>query len=538
VEHRLEWVDLGELRPAERNAKDHDLGLLVQSIRRFGFVAPFLVDEGTGRLVAGHGRAEALAVMRNAGEAPPRGVREQDGRWLVPVVRGLEFGSEAEALAYLVADNRATEAGGWNEAELAEVLAELEREVGLLGVGFDQEDLEELLRRLHGEAPEAGGEAPGRDAHVAPAETEDLARRWGVRPGDVWVIPSVTVEGGGHRIVCGDATDPETVAAALGGGEVRLVFADPPYGMGKEREGVENDNLAREEWAALMRGWWEAVEPHMWEYASAYVWGLPERLWWWWYQDMDARRVSFRNELVWVKPTAQGQRLDGPRTFVPQTERALFLIRGVVDRAPAKDDFREELAPILDYLVEQKRLAGWSTADVNRVLGTATMAGHFFQRSQFVVPNRAHYDRMREAAGGLAFGLTWEEMLALGGLRPAPGADTAGPGGRPEIPRGYFDNVHDAMTDVWEFSTVTGAERWGHATPKPVGLVERAVVTSCEPGGLVYDPFLGTGTTLVAAENRGRVACGVELVPDYVAVCLERLARLGLEPVREQGGDA
>jgi DNA modification methylase len=46
----------------------------------------------------------------------------------------------------------------------------------------------------------------------------------------------------------------------------------------------------------------------------------------------------------------------------------------------------------------------------------------------------------------------------------------------------------------------------------------------------VYDPFLGSGTTLVAAEQTGRVGFGLELEPKYVAVILERLAGMGLAP--------
>ena len=49
-------------------------------------------------------------------------------------------------------------------------------------------------------------------------------------------------------------------------------------------------------------------------------------------------------------------------------------------------------------------------------------------------------------------------------------------------------------------------------------------------GDIVFDPFLGSGTTLVAAEQTGRVCYGVEISPAYVAVALERLAGMGLAP--------
>ena len=52
---------------------------------------------------------------------------------------------------------------------------------------------------------------------------------------------------------------------------------------------------------------------------------------------------------------------------------------------------------------------------------------------------------------------------------------------------------------------------------------------------MVADPFLGSGTTVVAAEQEGRICYGMEIEPKYVAVTLERLSALGLEPVMSDG---
>jgi DNA modification methylase len=64
---------------------------------------------------------------------------------------------------------------------------------------------------------------------------------------------------------------------------------------------------------------------------------------------------------------------------------------------------------------------------------------------------------------------------------------------------------------------------------KPVELVTRAVENSSRHGEIVLDMFLGSGTTLVACEQAGRVGRGVELDPGYFSVCLERLTGLGLD---------
>jgi DNA modification methylase len=78
------------------------------------------------------------------------------------------------------------------------------------------------------------------------------------------------------------------------------------------------------------------------------------------------------------------------------------------------------------------------------------------------------------------------------------------------------------MTDVWEFSRVTGEERHGHATPKPVAMMERVMLSSLPKGGLCVEPFGGSGSTLMGAERTGRVCYAMELTPAYVDVIVKR----------------
>jgi DNA modification methylase len=67
-------------------------------------------------------------------------------------------------------------------------------------------------------------------------------------------------------------------------------------------------------------------------------------------------------------------------------------------------------------------------------------------------------------------------------------------------------------------------------TEKPVELIARMIANSTRPGELVYDPFCGSGSTIVAAHQLGRIGFGCELDPGNVAITLERLALLGLKP--------
>ena len=68
-----------------------------------------------------------------------------------------------------------------------------------------------------------------------------------------------------------------------------------------------------------------------------------------------------------------------------------------------------------------------------------------------------------------------------------------------------------------------------HPTTKPVELIQRLVNNSSNQDGIIFDLFIGSGTTLVACEQTGRIGRGIEIEPRYVAVSLERLSLLGLE---------
>jgi hypothetical protein len=144
---KVKYVDFEEVQKWPRNPKDHDLQEIKKSFTRFGFTYPILVDEGTGKLIAGHGRLETLALMKEQGQNPPARVRVlKNGKWMVPVLSGIKFANEAEAEAYLLADNRLTEIGGWNKDQLSEILQEMQDVGGLLdGTGFDEADVMDIV---------------------------------------------------------------------------------------------------------------------------------------------------------------------------------------------------------------------------------------------------------------------------------------------------------------------------------------------------------------------------------------------------------
>lgn len=128
-----------------KNPKGHDINGLIGSFRRFGFVAPPTIDEKTGLMVAGHGRCEALAQLRDSKFPVPEGIGVgPDGEWMVPVVRGVSFRTDRERDAYVIADNQHVIAGGWDMDKLTAMLTDIGEDSGFDGIGFDAADLRAL----------------------------------------------------------------------------------------------------------------------------------------------------------------------------------------------------------------------------------------------------------------------------------------------------------------------------------------------------------------------------------------------------------
>ena len=78
------------------------------------------------------------------------------------------------------------------------------------------------------------------------------------------------------------------------------------------------------------------------------------------------------------------------------------------------------------------------------------------------------------------------------------------------------------QTTVWELASYQGDDVGGHATPKPIECMARPIRNHGKAGWGVYEPFAGTGTTLLAAEMLGRVCYAIELEPRFCDVVVAR----------------
>jgi DNA modification methylase len=314
----------------------------------------------------------------------------------------------------------------------------------------------------------------------------------------------------------------------MDGAKAALVHADPPYGMGKENDGVQNDNLYREKLDAFQMEWWKAVRPHVEDNGSAYIWGNAPDLWRLWYVGglNDSERLTMRNFVTWnkyvgnVKPTM----IEQQRSYVKYREDCLFFMLGEQGFNNNADNYWDGWEPIRAYLdgeLQKLYAEGWTRKriDVDVFGCTETSGGmvsHYVGTSQWAFITEENYEALQRAAAGKAF------------LRPydskADGLKQDHDRLKQEFygTRAYFNNTHDNMTDVWDFNRVTGTDRHGHATPKPVAMMERAMKSSLPDGGICIEPFIGSGSTLIAAQSTGRKCYGMELTPAYVDVTVAR----------------
>ena len=325
-----------------------------------------------------------------------------------------------------------------------------------------------------------------------------------------------------HRLMCGDSTSIDAVERLMDGQRATLLHADPPYGMGKEGEGVVNDNLYQDKLDAFQMEWWTTFRCVLEDNASAYIWGNAPDLWRLWYNGglSGSERMTMRNQIVWDKKHGQGMSSEQHRMFPTAAEHCLFFMLGEQGFNNNADNYWDGFEPIRAYLDNERVKMNWTNKTVADFFGFhPRMADHWFSQSQWSFPKREQYDRLQTEAKSNAFKRDYDELK-----RDYDELKRDYDELKREFyaTRAYFDNAHDNMTDVWDFKRVTGEERHGHATPKPVEMMQRVMRSSLAIGGLCVEPFGGSGSTLMGAEKAGRVCYSMELDPKYCDLIITR----------------
>lgn len=456
--NRIELWPVERLVPYERNARTHSemqVAQIAASIVEFGFNAPILVDSNAG-IIAGHGRLMAARKL---------GLPE------VPVIV-LDHLSETQKRAYIIADNKLTELGGWDAEALSLELKDLQgSEFDLDLLGFSDREIEALIGET---APEQPAGDAGEDA-VPEAPAEPVTR-----PGDIWVI-------GRHRLICGDCRELSTVARLLEGGKSNLVITSPPYATQREYDPASG---------------FKPVAPE--DYVE-------------WYRDVAATIAAV------LAP--DGSLLLNIKEHASDGERHLY---------------------VKDLIIAHKRQWGWRFVDEFCWRKTDNgVPGGWGNRFKNAWEPVFHFCRQTEIKfRPKAVGHVSEDCFDYSPNNPkstsgsgllgtgARGSAAAQPGAEDED--GRFTGIARPSNVV---EVKSESSQGSHSAPFPRALVEFFVKAFSDPGDSVFDPFLGSGTTMAAAQVLGRSGIGVEISPAYCDVILQRMANLtGEEAVLAETG--
>lgn len=392
-------VPLDQLQRHPRNPRRGDLDAIISSIRTNGFFGAVIAQKSTNHILVGNHRFEAARRL---------------GYTEVPVIY-VDVDHE-RALHILLADNRTSDLGDYDNEELLSLLQEIQLGEGLEGTGYSMKDMNALIKDIGENKRENSKEDP-----AALNPSQKYLDKWKTSRDQVWQV-------GRHRLMCGSSTIKENVELLLNGAKPRLMVTDPPYGVnydplwrdkaaadgkivggGARRRGtVQNDDKA---------DWTEA-----WELAPsdvAYIW---------------------HSQLHHV-------------TVVESVIRAGF---------------------------EQRSTIIWS-------------------KQGFVI-SRGHYH--------------WQHEPCLYAVKKGSKADWIG---------------DRSQTTIWSIPLRDDVDMKVHGTQKPTECMARPMRNH---SGDIYEPFCGSGTTMVAAERLDRSCYAMEIDPIYVAAILERLSMMGLVPVK------
>ena len=497
---KLEWetkkIPLSSVKEFEHNPRQlskKQYQDLKKSLQKFDYVEVAAIDYDN-TLIAGHQRLRVLRELKGADI-------EIDVR--VPN-RKL---TEKEFKEYLVRSNKNT--GEWDY----DILANTYEIQELIEYGFSEEELQ-VNDTEYLEADETEGD-------------DDIPEK----------APSLTVRGdlyqlGEHRLLCGDSTMIDDVQKLMDGEKAVLAHNDPPYGMKKEKDGVKNDNLNYDDLLEFNKEWINLQFLFLEDNGSFYCWGIDEPL-------MDiyshilkplikTQKATFRNLITWNKSYLENGNTFSPfgatgmeqlRSYSIADEKCLFVMCGVQGINNNADNYFEGWDSIVEYLKTEKEKAGLTIKDCKRIVGHSENSGcHWFDKSQWSMPTEKIYNSWRDYCKEnniYAFEKEYDEIKKEYDEIKKEYDST----------RAYFNNTHDNMSNVWDIKRTSQEERkstGGHATPKPLELCSRVIMSSSQKDDIVTDWFLGSGSTLIACEKLNRKCYGLELSEKYCDVIVKR----------------
>lgn len=405
-------VPIADLKLDPKNPRVHSerqIEQLAKSIDSFGFLWPVMID-GTGGVLAGHGRIEAAKVL---------GLRE------VPTI-SIHHLSKTQRRAFMIADNRLAEQATWDERLLAEqlkALSEVELDFDLEVTGFEVPEIDLLIEGLSA-AHESGSDPADELPNAVEAEVTRL--------NDVWLL-------GRNRVLCGDSRDQKSYLSLMHSRRADMVITDPPYNV--------------------------RIDGH------ATGLGI-------------IRHREFR--------MASGEMSEGQ--FIDFLFRVFSLLGA------------HSVAGSLHYIFMDWRHS-------NEILAAGKQA---------YAELKALCVWVKDNGGMGSLYRSQHELVWV--FKSGKGSH------RNNVQLGQFGRYR---TNVWKYPGANSFSRSSeegnllelHPTVKPVALVADAIMDCSARGDTILDPFLGSGTTVIAAERTGRVCYGIELDPIYVDTIIRRWQR-------------
>lgn len=416
---------IAELKLNPNNPRMHSarqIRQLARSIDTFGFNVPVLID-GDDKVIAGHGRLTAARRL----------VRTE-----VPTIC-LAHLSDAQARAFMLADNRLTEISAWDDKLLAEELkglAELDLDFSLEATGFEMGEIDLRIEQL----------TAGSDAE--PDAADDLSvLSTGPPvslPGDLWLL------GERCKVYCGNALEESSYDKLMNGERAAAVFSDAPYNV-RINGNVSGLGGVQHREFAMASG--EMTQAQFTEFLAK------------------ALSLFARNSV------------DGSLHFLCMDWRHLS----------------EMLSAGSSAYSELMNLCVW-------------------------IKNNAGMGSLYRSQHELIF------VYKNGGARH-----------RNNVQLGRFGRNR---TNVWRYPSAHSFSRSGeegnllalHPTVKPVAMIADVLMDCTSRGEIVLDGFLGSGSTVIAAERTGRRCFGLELDPLYVDTIVRRWQAFTRDSARHASG--
>ena len=391
----IEHVGVDAVLAYAKNSRTHSadqVAAVARSIRAYGFTNPILIHGAT--IIAGHGRVMAA---------------KQIGLATVPAIR-LDHLTEAEARAYVIADNRLAELAGWDEAILAEELRGLQGEgFDLSLTGWEGKELDELL--FEPPAAKTG-------ADDAPPVREEAK----TKAGDVWVL-------GKHRVMCGDSTSVEQVQVLMAGDRADFCFTSPPYNSAMKGGGRLGKNQGK--------GF----------YGDGYTDNLDS-----------AKYVDFNRKIFAAMATIAADQFTCCYNInYNKNSPSEYLDVAIAGR---------EYFPLVETI-------GWE-----KIMAISLQGNNLTRIFEFIF------------------------VYASGEMR-------------------MNKEKTECERNLWRVNNV-GANHDIHKAAFPIELVQRGLDLFAPRHGVVFEPFCGSGSTLIACEQTGRINRSMELDPKYCDVIVRR----------------